>query len=105
MPIDPDAAGVGPAQRHRFCHFRDDVPVCIEIAIEANPTSYAAHRVTLSDSWVDRPPSIGSVLRSTGLSAAETPAPAERKTNRQRANGVSPAPAAARSRRENAGPI
>ena len=45
------------------------------------------------------------VLRSTGLPAAETAAPAERKTNRQRANEVSSAPAAARSRRENAGPI
>jgi hypothetical protein len=55
MAIDPDAAGVGPAQCHRLGHFCDDVPVCIEIAIEANPTSYSAHRVTFPfHGWIDR---------------------------------------------------
>src|SRR5580692_6638496 len=54
MPIDPDAARIRTAARHRFCDRRDDVLVRLEIAIVANPASYAAHGVTLSNvrSWL-----------------------------------------------------
>src|SRR5580704_6216326 len=57
MPIDPAAARVRPAERHCFCHCRDDILMCLEIAIVANPSSHAAHRLILS-----RP---ASVLRTS----------------------------------------
>jgi hypothetical protein len=75
MLIDPDATGIGSAKHHRFCHFRDDVPVCIEIVIEANPTSYSAHHVTLSSSCLDRPPSIVFCSAVHGVIRCENSSP------------------------------
>jgi hypothetical protein len=57
MPIDPDAARVRTTERHRFCHPPYDIPVFLDIAIVANPASYTAHGMTLSNltlSGVDR---------------------------------------------------
>jgi hypothetical protein len=48
MPIDPHAARIGTAARHRFRHRCNDVLLCLEIAIVADPAGNAAHRVTLS---------------------------------------------------------
>ena len=49
MPVDPHAARVRTAERHRFRHRCDDVLVCPEIAVVLDPASHAAHRVTLSN--------------------------------------------------------
>src|SRR5439155_23978122 len=54
MPIDPGATSVRTAARHRFCHRGDDVLVCREIAVVANPARDAAHRVTLSTVFIGR---------------------------------------------------
>jgi hypothetical protein len=48
MPVDPHAARIWTAARHRFRHRCDDVMVCRQIAIVANPAGNAAHRVILS---------------------------------------------------------
>src|ERR1700726_3316945 len=45
-PGDENATRIRTAERHSFCHRRDDVELCREIALVAHPTGYSAHRVT-----------------------------------------------------------
>jgi hypothetical protein len=46
--VDPGAARIRTATRHRFCHLGNDILTCLEIALVANPSGYAAHRHILS---------------------------------------------------------
>jgi len=62
MAIDPNAARIRAAARHRLRHRFDDVALRLDIAIVANPTSNAAHRVILSNGH-PRVPTGGDDLR------------------------------------------
>jgi hypothetical protein len=48
MPIDEHAFRIRAAERHRFRHRRDNVPLRLDIAFVAHPTGYSAHSRDLS---------------------------------------------------------